>query len=489
MTLPTNGTMLSRPGDPAYFAGLLDCVEPPDIFEGIPAAEPIDGWGPEEQWRDLVGKIVPDIAPVPPRPIYTGPAGMKVERIGPTSWRIEIGIGTFIFRDVVTHRGMEADVTVLAGDLRLLRTTATLSLTGRKTLARGAIERAIGYGTEAEWHRAVDLACEAVMDASEALGDGTDLRRGTLESQGPEWVCEPLWSTGATMLVMPGEAGKSTLARAMAVSISSGRMVVPGLYPRVTGPVLYIASEDPGPQNHLRSIEAICEGAGISRTNLTHEIRLVPSKGIPLHRMARTIAERSRDYAGVVLDAMQGLLPGGESGVRDQAAMFWGAIDELDRPTFVIAHPNLSQARGWKEADGRAAGSEVNRDRARMAWMGRSTDEPSEGHTYHRSFIMECTKRNDGPRPADFSFRRTWAPGVVTFSPYESPPIREGTLADAIASMLQEHPYRAREIGERLGQSQQTVNTTCGRKPEAFFRTPEGDWSLVGWSLDKTGVL
>jgi hypothetical protein len=163
--------------------------------------------------------------------------------------------------------------------------------------------------------------------------------------------------------------------------------------------------------------------------------------------------------------------------------MFWGAIDELERPTFVIAHPNLAQARAWKEADGRAAGAEVNRDRARMSWMGRSHDEPTTDDSYSRSFVMECTKRNDGPRPPDFTFRRTWGKGVVAFHPYDQPDVQPGTHAAQIAEMLAEHPFRAREISERLNIPQQTVNTTCGRKPEVFARTSTGDWSLVGWSV------
>lgn len=480
----SNGTMLSRPGDPDYFAGLLaSAPEPPDIFEGVPAAEPIDGWGPDEQWADLVGRPAPDVQPVPHIEPVKRPGGLTIERLGPSSWMVRIGVGEFLFRDVVTHRGMEADISVSTGGLHLFRSTATLSLTGRKTIAKGAIERATGVGDEADWVRATDLAVEAVMEAVESLGDGVDLREGAVEDLGPQWVCDPLWATGATMLVMPGEAGKSTLARAMAVSSVTGRMIVPGLYPRITGPILYVASEDPGEQSHKRSIDAICRGAGLDRRSLNHEIRLLASQGRPLHRMARSIAERSKDYAGIILDAMQGLLPNGESGVRDQAAMFWGAIDEIGKPVFVVAHPNLSQARSWKEADGRAAGSEVNRDRARLSWMGEGHDEPSDPGAYHRLFVMKCTKYNDDARPGDFAFRRIWEPGKVSFLPAETREVKEGGLSDRIADLLETNPLRAKEIGERLDVSQQTVNTTCGRKPDKFVRTQTGDWSLVGWKL------
>ncbi|MCY7419403.1 MAG: Lrp/AsnC family transcriptional regulator [Chloroflexi bacterium] len=49
--------------------------------------------------------------------------------------------------------------------------------------------------------------------------------------------------------------------------------------------------------------------------------------------------------------------------------------------------------------------------------MGKSSDERSAMGTYHRIFVMRFTKRNDGPRPPDFAFRRTWSQGVVTFTP------------------------------------------------------------------------
>lgn len=461
-----NGSMLSRPGDPEYFAGLLAQVPEPEdwspgdtpyvnskgeLVTSAPVLEPIEGWDLEAQWRSIVGTEVPDIEPVARIEPVRRPGGLTIEQLGPASWMVRIGVGEFLFRDVTVHRGMEADVSVATGGLHLFRSTATLSLTGRKTIAKGAIERAVGVGDEADWMRATDLAVEAVMAAAEGLGAGVDLREGEVADAGPQWVAEPLWTTGATMLVMPGEAGKSTLARAMAVSIATGRMIVPGLYPRMTGPVLYVASEDPGEQNHKRSIDAICRGAGLDRRSLNHEIRLLASQGKPLHRLARNIAERSKDHAGIILDAMQGLLPGGESGVRDQAAMFWGAIDEIGKPVFVVAHPNLSQARSWKsEADGRAAGSEVNRDRARLSWMGKSKDEPSVAGTYHRLFSMECTKWNDGPKESlTLAFRRTWSPGVVSFTPAEPQDMRP-SAADNLSPKMAE-AWAAYQAGATTG--------------------------------------
>lgn len=411
--------MLDRPPEPGYFESLIAQSEAAPPLRGAgPDAQPIEGWGPEEQWASLVGTLATDIVPVRTAIPAAVHGVASVEPLGPASWRVTVGnFAEFVFRDVLTTRELSADITVTTGGVHVLRTTSTLSLHGRAALARAAIARARGVGVPEQWEDAIDHAVEAIMATVESLGDGVDLRKGDIEFSGPEFVVEPLWATGPTTLVMPGEAGKSTLARAMAVSITSGRMVVPGLYPRVTGPIMYLASEDPGERSHRLSIDAICAGAGITRQSLDHEIRLVPSRGQPLHRIARSIAERARDYAGVVLDAQNGLLPAGDSGVRDGAATFWNAVDAIDRPVFIVAHPNLAQARNWRDADGRAAGAEVHRDRARLSWMGKSSDEPSVAGTHHRLFVMSCTKRNDGPRPPDIAFRRTWSPGVVTFTP------------------------------------------------------------------------
>ena len=162
--------------------------------------------------------------------------------------------------------------------------------------------------------------------------------------------------------------------------------------------MLYVAGEDPVAYWHARSVEAICRGMGIDRRNLAQPVELFDARARPLHRIARAIAERAADFGAVILDSQQALLPQADStgGIRDRDNLFWHSLDQLDRPTLVIAHPNRSDARDWQKADGRIAGSEVNRDRARMAWRATWRDEPAVYGTSFRRYTVENIKSTTG---------------------------------------------------------------------------------------------
>ncbi len=283
---------------------------------------------------------------------------------------------------------------------------------------------------------------EAVLEAEEGLGGGVDLRREPTSNAEPLFLAWPVWPSGPSLLVMPGEAGKSTIARAIGVSINAGVEIIPGIRPTRTGPVLYVAAEDPAAFWHARNVEAICRGAGLDRRSIAHGVLLFDARGRALHRIARSIAERAADYAAVILDSHQALLQSSEQGgVRDRDSLFWNALDQIGKPTLILAHPNRADRQRWEKADGSMAGSDVNRDRARMSWRGRWRDEPAVPGTSFRRYGLDCTKFSHGPRPAPFSFaaggefgRDDSDPGVLTFSPSAAPEDEQGGLTAVAAS-------------------------------------------------------
>lgn len=362
---------------------------------------------------------------------------LSIVAVGP-SYHVNVGSIDFWFRDVRTDRELSADVTVARGDHHLFRSTSTLSLTGRDKIARTAHDMDGESGTAEEWRLAVYKAVEAVMAKIEELAVGKDLRASVLTSHTPMWTVRPFWPDTTGFLIMPGEAGKSTILRALAVAIVTGTEIIPGLRPLVSGPVLYVVSENPSERSHATSIEAICRGAGLERPRLPNEILFVSAKGRPLHRLSRSLAEQAHDCAAVILDAQQGFLSLTDQGnIRDQAAMFWNAVDEMDRPTFVIAHPNRSDAMSWDRSEGRAAGAEVNRDRPRISWAGHWTDEPGMAGASYRRTTLTCTKYNEGPHPGPLSFGVGWTfptdeddSGSVSFAACE-PVIRHRITAEA----------------------------------------------------------
>lgn len=353
-----------------------------------------------------------------PIPLPSRSDGTDLARVGP-SYRVSSGALSLVFREVRTDRELAADVSVSYGGRHLFRTTATLSLTTRDKLARTAAELAGVREAVAreDIRRAVFAAVEAVLEAEEQIGAPVDLRSASLElPAGGLHVIRPLWPTGSAMLVSPGDAGKSTIARAMAVSLASGREVIPGVEPiGDPRPVLYVAAEDPVAYWHSRSVEAICRGLELDRRSIAQPIELFDARGRPLHRIARAVAERASDYGAIILDSQQALLAqlDANGGIRDRDSLFWHAVDQSSAPVFIIAHPNRADARDWGRADGRVAGSEVNRDRARIAWRGTWRDETATMHTSFRRYTLACTKYNHGPRPDPVAFAAAWQHGTL----------------------------------------------------------------------------
>ena len=360
--------------------------------------------------------------------VRASPAGVRVilRRAGP-SYVVEVPEleASLTFRDVRADRELSADVNVNVADVHVLRTTTSLALVGRDRLAKTIGELARNASPDL-WRRAVFTGAEAVLEAEERLGGGVDLRTTPLAADGPMFVADPIQPDGPCGMVAPAESGKSTIARALALSVASGIEVIPGVRPRVTGPVLYIAGEDPVVAWHTRSIEAIARGVGIDRRNVANRITLFDVRGRKLHRIGRTVAEMAVDHALVVIDSAQSLLPSAEAaggGVRDRDSVFFDAVDAIGRPVHLVAHPNLTGARKWAEADGRIAGSEVNRDRLRMSWRLGWKDEPAVAGTSFRRYTATCTKWNHGPRPAPLGFGAGWTfglggdPGTLTFTP------------------------------------------------------------------------
>jgi hypothetical protein len=354
----------------------------------------------------------------------SGPGvAIRLEQFGP-SYVVDIPDldARLTFRDVRVDRELSADVSVNVADVHVLRTTTSLALVGRDRLARTIGELARNASGDL-WRRAVFAASEAVLEAEEQLGSTVDLRTAPALVDRNLYVAEPLGLQGASAVVAPSEAGKSTIVRAIGLSVASGIEIIPGIRPTTPGPVLYIAGEDPVAAWHARSLDAVAVGAGIDRRKVPYPIRLQDVRGRKLHRIGRAIAEMAADHVLVIIDSQQSLLPSADAaggGVRDRDCLFFDAIDAIARPVLIVSHPNLTGARRWEEADGRVAGSEVNRDRLRMSWRATWKDEPAVVGTSFRRFTLTCTKFNHGPRPAPIGFGVGWTfgdPGVVTFSP------------------------------------------------------------------------
>lgn len=331
---------------------------------------------------------------------------LTIERRGSTYLVNVAPLGAeFTFRDVSSSGELRADVAVSHAGTHLFRTTTTLTLTGRDKVAKTAAELDSGDGEA--WRRATFAATEAVLNAEESEDDAVDLRYAKAATAATAMVVGGIFPEANTGLIAPNEVGKTTIGRALSLTIASGLEIVPGCKPAVHGPVLWVVGEDPFAQFHARSLDEICRGVGIERAKLPFPVTFFKSRGRPLYRLARMLSERYADHAAVFLDSHQTLLgPMGDgANVRDRDARYWDAIDEIGKPSFTFGHPNRSDRQRWSSSDGSFAGSDVNQDRIRCRWMARyrDDDDPAMG-IHRRRYTLDNPKWTHGPTFPSLSF-------------------------------------------------------------------------------------
>ena len=99
------------------------------------------------------------------------------------------------------------------------------------------------------------------------------------------WPIVPVARPG--MLVASSGSGKSTLAALIGLSVLTGQTILPGIEPRVSGPVIYIGQEEDAPQMRVR-IEMMMRGHDL-KANLREYI-FVKLRGSSLIDSAEMVA-------------------------------------------------------------------------------------------------------------------------------------------------------------------------------------------------------
>lgn len=414
---------------------------------------------------------------------------LSIERRG-SSYQVDVsplGAG-FMFRDVSVSGELRADVAVTHGEQHLFRTTTTLTLAGRDKVAKTAAELDSGDGEA--WRRATFGAVEAVLEAEESLGGSIDLRFAQAASAETAMVIEHFFPVSDTGLIAPNEVGKTTLLRALMLSISTGLEIIPGLPPARTGPVLYVVGEDPYAEFHARSLDEICKGIGYDRSKAPHPIHMIRSGGRPLYRLARSLAERASDAVAGFYDSHQSLLgPMGDgANIRDRDQRYWDAIDVIEKPSFTAGHPNRADRQRWNASDGSFAGSDVNQDRIRCRWMARFRDDDDEMlGIYRRRYTLDNPKWTHGPRfpSVSFAIERFQAYGDAGYTARfvasdELPRSEEGravgrpTVFAETLSAWQAGAKDGKSLAKALGISQETARQRLHRF-HADFREGSSD--------------
>ena len=195
------------------------------------------------------------------------------------------------------------------------------------------------------------------------------------------------------LLIAPSGSGKSTLAAGIAIGVVTGVDIVPGITAREHGPVMYIGQEEDATQMRSR-VDMLMRGHQIEFTRGFYYMKL---KGGSLVDSAELIAEHCADVKAklVIIDSAQATWGESDSGVREWASRWFGAVEILGVPALIIDHPSLAGMKQKPGAELMAAGTSVKRDRSGHVWTVRSIEVPvRDGQPYKYHVTLTDAKRN-----------------------------------------------------------------------------------------------
>jgi RecA-family ATPase len=243
------------------------------------------------------------------------------------------------------------------------------------------------------------------------------------------------------------------------------------------GPVLYLNWETTKEDIDQR-VKSVCAGAGIEPVRMYHLL----GGGRPLAQRVESVA-RIIDKTGAVMLVMdsngKAIGTSGEGPIEDAANRFSSALDELNRSTLCIDHVSKAGA-ATQGGAGKAYGSTMKTNWARATWEMTQAGKQEDGVSH---LVLHHRKHNTTSEHEPIGLAMHWDRGKVW---WESEEVTEGALsygasiADRIAATVAEHPYRAREIADRIGATENAVRAILSRHRERFVKLDTGDWANSG---------
>jgi hypothetical protein len=344
------------------------------------------------------------------------------------------------------------------------------SLTARTTAAKYLKERC-----QADWVSLLEQFCLAVLRRERQGEPWLDLDTANFPVEMSKMVDPIVPLNLPTVLFAPFSTGKTTLAAAVALSVSLGVEIVPG-WRSLQGPVVILDWEDqPKPwQDRLRMLARGAGQAGLGRI-------IYRTCYKPLTDDVESIASFC-DQVGAVLIVVDsvGLALGiSEGDPADGAMRLFAALRAIGRTSLLIDQVSAETAR----LDGPAAksyGSIFKMYLARCAFELRREKEPRDGRA---EVLMINTKVNHGPKLKPIGLVYEYGPDSIRIVPAE---IEAHDLQQAmphhqrVARLLsQQGPTLIGPVAEELGLTTPAVRSLVSRHKDLFKRLSDGRIAVI----------
>lgn len=282
-----------------------------------------------------------------------------------------------------------------------------------------------------------------------------------------------------------GSVGKSWLALALAVSVTTGVEILPGYRPHQRGPVLYLDWETDQDTLNAR-VQQIARGAGIAYPDIWY-LRMDGPLADSVERVLAICQEQGALL--VVVDSVEAAMAGSVSAgapSNEGPSRMNRALRRIGRTAFLVDHISAEQAASGKVAT-KAYGSIFKRNWVRLAFqIKQARYDAGDGF---RHLGLFCAKRNNGKEFEPVGLRWEINDDVCRWDREEidDPELDEARpIADRIESYLRrEGPSQPSAIVEAMSPTKRTtVISTLSRQHKRFRKNERGLWDLAPKTAD-----
>lgn len=277
-----------------------------------------------------------------------------------------------------------------------------------------------------------------------------------------------------------GSVGKSWLGLALAVSVTTGKEILPGYRPHQCGNVLYLDWETDQDTLNAR-IQQIARGAGIEPPNIGY-LRMDGPLADAVERVLALCQEN--EVVLLVVDSIEAAMAGSISAgapSNEGPSRMNRALRRIGITSFVIDHISSEQAQSEKVAT-KAYGSIFKRNWIRRSFHLKQTHEPAADGFRHLGLF--CAKVNNAKEPEPVGLRWEVNDEVCRWDREEidDPELEQALpLVDRIAGYLKrEGPSQLSAIVEAMAPAKRTtVTSTLARQTKRFAKNHHNLWDVV----------
>lgn len=333
-----------------------------------------------------------------------------------------------------------------------------------------------------DWRDMLEQFCVRVLQAEREGSPFTKVGSRPPRDFVPYLLYPFLPEKRATIVFGEGGSGKSFFAAACAVSISTGRQVLPGVTPVRKGRVLVLDWEADEDEWNDR-LAAIARGAGIDEP-IEVDYRFGGFAPITdqVESLARYVSDEGIDL--IIVDSVGMASPSSRDGsdANDATIRLMHALRAIGTTSLLIDHVSKAtkaDTKGSKDP----YGSVYKTNLARQTFELRTTDEDHDEEA-SRHIVLVNRKVNNGPRRKPFGLRIDHHDdGAVTFHHENVLDTQSSLLSipDRIVEFLKTGRQKPVDIARTLGINENSVRPTMKRLVDRglVLAFPDGSYGLV----------